>query len=77
VFNNGGTVDKFMGDARYYFGAPEEHVQRASMMMIATAVGAPPLKSPTASAGFPGWDQWNKPKARPFSFCCGIHQGTV
>ncbi|MBF2003535.1 MAG: response regulator [Synechococcales cyanobacterium M58_A2018_015] len=72
VFDNGGTVDKFMGDAILaIFGAPEEispneQVRRA----IATA-----RQMHRALAQLN--ERWQAQGIGPIQFRCGIHQGTA
>ncbi|PZO54785.1 MAG: adenylate cyclase [Phormidesmis priestleyi] len=72
IFNNGGTVDKFMGDAVLaLFGAPEEmspneQVKRA----IASAR--------QMYSDLEGLNQrWATQGIGPVQFRCGIHQGTA
>ncbi|MBE9076608.1 response regulator [Romeria aff. gracilis LEGE 07310] len=72
IFNNGGTVDKFMGDAVVaMFGAPEdlspnEQVRRA----IAAA-----RQMYTELEGLNA--RWAEQEIGPVQFRCGIHQGTA
>ncbi len=72
VFDNGGTVDKFMGDAIVaLFGAPEEltpneQVRRA----IATA-----RQMHAALKGLN--ERWQSQGLSEIQFRCGIHQGTA
>lgn len=72
VFDNGGTVDKFMGDAILaLFGAPEdatpnEQVQRA----VATARQ---MHESLRELN----QRWGEQGIPPVQFRCGIHQGTA
>ncbi len=72
VFDNGGTVDKFIGDAILaLFGAPEdlspnEQVRRA----IATATQ---MRQSLAELN----QRWQAQGLEPLQFRCGIHQGTA
>lgn len=72
IFDNGGTIDKFMGDAILaLFGAPEElspneQVRRA----IAAARGM--RKSLTKLN-----QRWSEQGINQVQFRCGIHQGTA
>jgi signal transduction histidine kinase/DNA-binding response OmpR family regulator len=72
IFNNGGTIDKFMGDAILaLFGAPEElnpneQVRRAveTARQMRRALNA--LNQ-----------RWQEQGIGPVQFRCGIHQGTA
>ena len=72
VFENGGTVDKFMGDAVLaIFGAPEEispneQVRRAIASSRQMLVALESLNAKWQEQGIP-----------PIQFRCGIHQGTA
>ncbi len=72
IFNNGGTIDKFMGDAiLVLFGAPEElspneQVRRA----IATARE---MQRSLRSLN----QRWQEQGISQVQFRCGIHQGTA
>lgn len=72
VFDNGGTVDKFMGDAiMALFGAPEdltpnEQVRRAIATARQMYHTLDQLNAKWAANGLPG-----------MKFRCGIHQGTA
>ena len=72
VFANGGTVDKFMGDAVLaIFGAPEEispneQVRRAIASSRQMLVDLKALNAKWQEQGIP-----------PIQFRCGIHQGTA
>ena len=72
IFENGGTVDKFMGDAVLaLFGAPEplspnEQVQRAVAAARAMYRALAALNQRWCGQGVP-----------PVQFRCGIHQGTA
>ena len=78
VFDNGGTVDKFMGDAILaIFGAPEEltsneQVQRAIATARAMHHSLSLLNQRWLSQGLGETDQ-----GVPVQFRCGIHQGTA
>ena len=72
IFNNGGTVDKFMGDAVLaLFGAPEE---MSPNEQVKRAIAA-------ARQMYNDLDGLNKRWAEqgigPVKFRCGIHQGTA
>lgn len=72
IFNNGGTVDKFMGDAVLaLFGAPEE---MSPNEQVKRAIAA-------ARQMYSDLDGLNKRWAQqgigPVKFRCGIHQGTA
>ncbi|MEM9213469.1 MAG: response regulator [Cyanobacteria bacterium P01_F01_bin.150] len=72
VFENGGTVDKFMGDAVLaIFGAPEEispneQVRQAIASARQMLVSLEALNAKWQAQGIP-----------PIQFRCGIHQGTA
>ncbi|MGK7891917.1 MAG: response regulator [Leptolyngbyaceae cyanobacterium] len=72
VFENGGTVDKFMGDAVLaIFGAPEEmspneQVQRAIASARQMLVALEKLNA-----------KWQEQGVPSIQFRCGIHQGTA
>lgn len=78
VFDNGGTVDKFMGDAILaIFGAPEELTSNEqARRAIATARSMhhslKKLNQRWLSQGLMGTNQ-----SLPVQFRCGIHQGTA
>ncbi|HBB30587.1 MAG TPA: adenylate cyclase [Cyanobacteria bacterium UBA8803] len=78
VFDNGGTVDKFMGDGILaIFGAPEELTpQEQARRAIATArqmlLALEELNQQWQAKGFVG--NGGPP---PVQFRCGIHQGTA
>ncbi|MBW4647160.1 MAG: response regulator [Kastovskya adunca ATA6-11-RM4] len=78
VFDNGGTVDKFMGDAIIaLFGAPEEltpneQVRRAIATARAMHLSLAKLNQRWQEQGIVGG---NGPP--PVQFRCGIHQGTA
>ena len=72
IFNNGGTVDKFMGDAVLaLFGAPEE---MSPNEQVKRAIAA-------ARQMYQDLDKLNQRWAEqgigPVQFRCGIHQGTA
>lgn len=72
VFDNGGTVDKFMGDAILaIFGAPEELTPNEQ---VRRAIA-------TAREMYKALDQlnarWEAQGVPPVQFRCGIHQGTA
>jgi len=77
VFNNGGTVDKFMGDAILaIFGAPEEltpneQVRRAIATVRSMHHSLSLLNQRWFSQGIMG------NQSAPIQFRCGIHQGTA
>jgi adenylate cyclase len=78
VFDNGGTVDKFMGDAILaLFGAPEEltpneQVRRAINTARAMHRALRELNQRWQEQGIVGTDG-----RAPVQFRCGIHQGTA
>jgi adenylate cyclase len=78
VFDNGGTVDKFMGDAILaLFGAPEEltsneQVRRAIATARTMHRSLSLLNQRWLSQGLLGKEQ-----SAPIQFRCGIHQGTA
>ncbi len=78
VFDNGGTVDKFMGDAILaIFGAPEEvtpneQVKRAIATARSMHHSLKKLNQRWLSQGLMGINQ-----NTPVQFRCGIHQGTA
>lgn len=78
VFDNGGTVDKFMGDAILaIFGAPEEltpneQVERAIATARAMHRSLSLLNQRWLSQGIVGTN-----RSAPVQFRCGIHQGTA
>ena len=78
VFDNGGTVDKFMGDAILaIFGAPEElmpneQVRRAIATAKAMHQSLSLLNQRWLSQGLVGTN-----RSAPVQFRCGIHQGTA
>ena len=72
IFNNGGTVDKFMGDAVLaLFGAPEE---MSPNEQVKRAIAA-------ARQMYQDLDilnqRWAEQGIGPVQFRCGIHQGTA
>jgi adenylate cyclase len=72
VFDNGGTVDKFMGDAILaIFGAPEELTPNEQ---VRRAIA-------TARHMYKALDElnacWEAQGVSPVQFRCGIHQGTA
>ncbi len=72
IFNNGGTIDKFMGDAILaLFGAPEElnpneQVRRAVLTARQMRRALNALNQ-----------RWQAQGIGPVQFRCGIHQGTA
>lgn len=72
IFNNGGTVDKFMGDAVLaLFGAPEE-MSPNEQVKRAIASARQMYKD------LDGLNQrWAEQGIGPVKFRCGIHQGTA
>ena len=78
VFDNGGTVDKFIGDAIVViFGAPEElspneQVRRAIATARAMHHSLSLLNQRWLSQGLVGTN-----RVAPVEFRCGIHQGTA
>ena len=78
VFDNGGTVDKFMGDAILaMFGAPEEmnsneQVRRAIATAKAMHQSLSLLNQRWLAQGLVGTNG-----SAPVQFRCGIHQGTA
>jgi signal transduction histidine kinase/response regulator RpfG family c-di-GMP phosphodiesterase len=72
IFNNGGTVDKFMGDAVLaLFGAPEE-MSPNEQVKRAIAAARQMYKD------LDGLNQrWAEQGIGPVKFRCGIHQGTA
>ncbi len=79
VFENGGTVDKFMGDAILaLFGAPEEltpneQVKRAIATAKTMQARLQELNQRWAEQGIVGGEHGPP----PVQFRCGIHQGTA
>lgn len=78
IFDNGGTVDKFMGDAILaIFGAPEdltpnEQVRRAIASARAMHRSLAQLNQQWQEQGIVGTND-----RAPVQFRCGIHQGTA
>lgn len=72
IFNNGGTVDKFMGDAVLaLFGAPEE---MSPNEQVKRAIAA----ARQMYRDLDGLNQrWAEQGIGPVKFRCGIHQGTA
>ncbi|MEM6867512.1 MAG: response regulator [Cyanobacteria bacterium P01_C01_bin.121] len=72
IFNNGGTVDKFMGDAVLaLFGAPEE---MSPNEQVRRAIAA----ARQMYNDLDGLNQrWAEQGIGPVQFRCGIHQGTA
>ncbi|MEL7052166.1 MAG: response regulator [Cyanobacteria bacterium J06588_5] len=72
IFNNGGTVDKFMGDAVLaLFGAPEE---MSPNEQVRRAIAA----ARQMYSDLDGLNQrWAEQGIGPVQFRCGIHQGTA
>jgi class 3 adenylate cyclase len=72
IFDNGGTIDKFMGDGiMALFGAPEElapneQVRRAVTTARQMYVALQRLNQ-----------HWQQQGIEPVQFRCGIHQGTA
>jgi signal transduction histidine kinase/class 3 adenylate cyclase/two-component SAPR family response regulator len=72
VFDNGGTVDKFMGDAILaLFGAPEE-LSPNEQVRRAVAAGRQMQQALNQLN-----DRWQEHGISPVQFRCGIHQGTA
>jgi class 3 adenylate cyclase len=72
IFENGGTVDKFMGDAILaIFGAPEE-ISPNEQVKRAIAAARQMYKSLAVLNA--RWEAQGIPKVQ---FRCGIHQGTA
>ncbi|HEY9907504.1 MAG TPA: GAF domain-containing protein, partial [Thermosynechococcaceae cyanobacterium] len=72
VFENGGTVDKFMGDAILaLFGAPEE-LSPGEQVHRAVAAARQMHRSLRQLN-----QRWQEQGTSPMQFRCGIHQGTA
>lgn len=72
IFENGGTVDKFMGDAILaIFGAPEE-ISPNEQVKRAIAAARQMYRSLAALN-----DRWEAQGIPKVQFRCGIHQGTA
>jgi signal transduction histidine kinase/response regulator RpfG family c-di-GMP phosphodiesterase len=72
IFNNGGTVDKFMGDAVLaLFGAPEE-MSPNEQVKRAIAAARQMYKDLEGLN-----ERWAQQGIGPVKFRCGIHQGTA
>jgi len=72
IFENGGTVDKFMGDAILaIFGAPEE---LSPNEQVKRAIAAARQMYRSLAALNDRWEAQGIPKVQ---FRCGIHQGTA
>jgi adenylate cyclase len=70
IFANGGTVDKFMGDAILcFFGAPEELSPQLQASRAVTT--ARPMLHALANLNH----EWSKQGLEPVQVRCGIHQG--
>ncbi|MEL6880208.1 MAG: response regulator, partial [Cyanobacteria bacterium J06607_10] len=72
IFNNGGTVDKFMGDAVLaLFGAPEEMSPNEQVKRAISAARQMYSDLDTLN------QRWAEQGIGPVKFRCGIHQGTA
>ncbi|MEO0826986.1 MAG: response regulator [Cyanobacteria bacterium J06642_9] len=72
IFTNGGTVDKFMGDAVLaLFGAPEELTPEAQARQAIAAARQMYQKLDELN------QRWQAQGIGPVQFRCGIHQGTA
>jgi class 3 adenylate cyclase len=72
IFENGGTVDKFIGDAIVaLFGAPEDLTPNEQVRRAIAA--AHQMYSALASLN----ECWQAQGLDPIQFRCGIHQGTA
>ena len=72
IFNNGGTVDKFMGDAVLaLFGAPEEMTPNEQVKRAIAAARQMYQDLDTLN------QRWAEQGIGPVQFRCGIHQGTA
>ncbi|MGB3788412.1 MAG: response regulator [Phormidesmis sp.] len=72
IFNNGGTVDKFMGDAVLaLFGAPEEMSPNEQVRRAIAAARQMYQDLETLNT------KWAEQGIGPVKFRCGIHQGTA
>ncbi|MFK8182848.1 MAG: response regulator [Phormidesmis sp.] len=72
IFNNGGTVDKFMGDAVLaLFGAPEEMSPNEQVKRAIAAARQMYNDLDGLNA------RWAEQGIGPVKFRCGIHQGTA
>lgn len=72
IFANGGTVDKFMGDAVLaLFGAPEELSPEAQAQQAIAAARQMYAKLDELN------QRWQTQGIGPVQFRCGIHQGTA
>jgi len=72
VFDNGGTIDKFMGDAILaLFGAPEELTPNEQVRRAVAA--ARQMRRSLDALNH----RWQEQGIDPVQFRCGIHQGTA
>ncbi len=72
IFNNGGTVDKFVGDAvMAIFGAPEEITPNEQ---VRRAIASARDMHRSLAKLNERWEEQSLPQVR---FRCGIHQGTA
>ncbi|NET53924.1 MAG: adenylate cyclase, partial [Merismopedia sp. SIO2A8] len=72
VFENGGTVDKFMGDAVLaIFGAPEDLSPNEQVRRAIAAARQMLIKLKILN------DKWQEQGIPSIQFRCGIHQGTA
>lgn len=72
VFDNGGTVDKFVGDAILaLFGAPEEVSPHEQVRRAVAA--ADQMRCALKKLN----QRWQAQGLKPLQFRCGIHQGTA
>jgi signal transduction histidine kinase/response regulator RpfG family c-di-GMP phosphodiesterase len=72
IFENGGTVDKFMGDGVLaLFGAPEEITPNEQIRRAISTARQMKRSLTTLNQG------WSDQGIPPVKFRCGIHQGTA
>ncbi|MEX0269412.1 response regulator [Leptolyngbyaceae cyanobacterium UHCC 1019] len=72
IFNNGGTIDKFMGDAiLVLFGAPEELSPNEQVRRAIAAAREMRRSLQTLNK------RWQEQGINQVQFRCGIHQGTA
>ncbi len=72
IFNNGGTIDKFMGDAiLVLFGAPEELSPNEQVRRAIAAAREMRRSLQTLN------QRWQEQGINQVQFRCGIHQGTA
>lgn len=78
VFDNGGTVDKFMGDAILaIFGAPEELTPKEQVRRAIAAARQMHRSLHQLNKNWLAQGLLGEPGLPPVQFRCGIHQGTA